>query len=137
MRLFNKGERTIQHPESKNPGARATPGAFFTVSDALGKTLKRAYKNELKSLDDVTEGFIDKPTSGGLKPAQASPAAGANESPSSQPPAAGNAAQDDDFLEPPATPEEIEEAASYGVTVAVLRTDKAERAAADAAKAQE
>lgn len=121
MRLFNKGERTIQHPESNKPGGRATPGAFFTVSDDLGHTLKKAYKNELRSLDDVTEGFIDKQTSGGLKPAQASPAA---ESPSS---AAGNAAQDDDFLDPPATAEESKEAESYGVSVRYLRGEKAKQ----------
>jgi hypothetical protein len=131
MRLFNKGQRTIQHAESDKPGGKATPGAFFTVTDALGHTLKKAYRHELQNLDDVTEGFVDKPSSGGLKPAQAQPAAASVASPSADgSPAAGAAPQDDDFLDPPATVEESEEAKSYGVKVWELRESKAKAAAA-------
>lgn len=60
MKLFNKGHRRIDHPESHKPGSACVPQKVFSVSDALGEKLKKMYPKELENLDDVTAKFSEK-----------------------------------------------------------------------------
>ena len=55
MKLFNKGHNTITHAESHISGSACEPQKVFTVSDELGKKLKKMYPNQLECLEDAVE----------------------------------------------------------------------------------
>ena len=57
MKLFNKGHSRIIHAESHKSGSACEPQKVFTVSEKLGKKLKKMYPKQLENLDEATAKF--------------------------------------------------------------------------------
>lgn len=68
MKLFNKGQNTIVHAESHIKGSACEPQKVFTVSDELGKKLKKMFPNQLECLEDAIEKFSEEPTVEAVEP---------------------------------------------------------------------
>lgn len=127
MKIYNKGQRTIRHAEDTNDmgvvikECLAAPGAFFQVSDTLGRKLKKMYPRELETFEDQQKRFDDQGSAPAAAPASASPTV------SDAAPPSGGKLDDDDFEANMRviSAEEAAEALASGLSVADLRSKKA------------